>query len=78
MLAENGKPTVAPVDAGALKAKGKQVFNRDKVEKDNAERERREKEEAAKKARAEAAERGRIASREWAERQRKKLMGGPA
>ena len=75
VLAENGKPTVAPVDAGALKAKGKQVFNRDKVEKDNAERERREKEEAAKKARAEAAERGRIASREWAERQRKKLMG---
>jgi hypothetical protein len=75
VLVENGKPTVVPVDAGALKAKGKQVFNRDKLEKDAAERERREKEEAAKKARAEAAERGRIASREWAERQRKKVMG---
>ncbi|KAG9199633.1 hypothetical protein G6514_008293 [Epicoccum nigrum] len=75
VLAENGKPTAAPVDAVALKAKGKQVFNRDKMEKDAAERERKEKEEAAKKARAEAAERGRIASREWAERQRKKLMG---
>lgn len=73
VLAENTK--VAPVDAVGLKAKGKQVFNRDKLEKDAAERERKEKEEAAKKARAEAAERGRIASREWAERQRKKLVG---
>ncbi|KAF3040791.1 hypothetical protein E8E11_002846 [Didymella keratinophila] len=75
VLAEGGKSTVTPVDAVALKAKGKQVFNRDKMEKEAMERERREKEEAAKRARAEAAERGRIASREWAERQRKKLMG---
>lgn len=73
VLAENTK--VAPVDAVGLKTKGKQVFNRDKMEKDAAERERKEKEEAAKKARAEAAERGRIASREWAERQRKKVVG---
>lgn len=75
LLAEGGKSTVTPVDAAALKVKGKQVFNRDKMEKEAMERERREKEEAAKRARAEAAERGRIASREWAERQRKKLMG---
>lgn len=75
ILAEGGKSTVTPVDAAALKAKGKQVFNRDRIEKEAMERERREKEEAAKKARAEAAERGRIASREWAERQRKKMMG---
>lgn len=34
---------------------------------------RSEKEEAARKARAEAAERGRLASREWAEKQRKKM-----
>jgi hypothetical protein len=75
LLAEGGKSTVTPVDAAALKVKGKQVFNRDRMEKETLERERREKEEAAKRARAEAAERGRIASREWAERQRKKLMG---
>jgi hypothetical protein len=75
LLAEGKKSTVTPVDAAALKSKGKQVFNRDKMEKEAMERERREKEEAAKKARAEAAERGRIASREWAERQRKKMMG---
>ncbi|KAF3034090.1 hypothetical protein E8E12_005918 [Didymella heteroderae] len=75
LLAEGGKSTVTPVDAAALKVKGKQVFNRDRMEKEAMDRERREKEEAAKRARAEAAERGRIASREWAERQRKKLMG---
>ena len=75
LLAEGGKSTVTPMDAAALKIKGKQVFNRDRKDKETMERERREKEEAAKKARAEAAERGRIASREWAERQKKKMMG---
>jgi hypothetical protein len=38
------------------------------------EQEKREKEEAAKKARAEAAERGRQASRDWAEQQRLKAL----
>ena len=56
------------------KLKGREVFNRDRMEKEARERERKEKEEAAKRARAEAAERGRIASREWAERQRKKMV----
>lgn len=74
LLAEGGKSTVTPTDAASLKMKGKQVFNRDKMEKEAMERERKEKEEAAKRARAEAAERGRIASREWAERQQKKMM----
>jgi hypothetical protein len=37
-----------------------------------------EKEEAARKARAEAAERGRLASREWAEKQKKKLAADKA
>ena len=69
------KAIVTPVDAAQQKVKGREVFNRDRMEKEARERERREKEEAAKRARAEAAERGRIASREWAERQRKKLMG---
>jgi hypothetical protein len=69
------KAVVTPVDAAQQKLKGREVFNRDRMEKEARERERKEKEEAAKRARAEAAERGRIASREWAERQRKKMMG---
>jgi hypothetical protein len=68
------KAIVTPVDAMQQKLKGREVFNRDRIEKEARERERREKEESAKRARAEAAERGRIASREWAERQRKKMM----
>lgn len=72
------KSTVTANDAAAQRLKGREIFNRDKIEKEQREKERREKEEAAKKARAEAAERGRIASREWAEKQRRKLMGGAA
>ncbi|KAF1358414.1 hypothetical protein EJ07DRAFT_180138 [Lizonia empirigonia] len=75
LLAAGTKSTVTLIDAAALKVKGKQVFNRDRMEKEAMERERRDKEEAAKRARAEAAERGRIASREWAERQRMKMVG---
>lgn len=56
-------------------AKGKEVFNRAAQAKSSAEKEKREKEEAAKKARIEAAERGRQASREWAEKQRLKKLG---
>ncbi|KAF1970456.1 hypothetical protein BU23DRAFT_591028 [Bimuria novae-zelandiae CBS 107.79] len=67
-----GPAKLAPVDVAALRNKGREVFNRDKLEKESRERERREKEEAAKKARAEAAERGRIVSREWARKQREK------
>ncbi|RMZ66032.1 Carboxylesterase family [Pyrenophora seminiperda CCB06] len=69
------KAVVTPIDAVQQKIKGREVFNRDRIEKEARERERREKEEAAKRARAEAAERGRIASREWAEKQRRKMMG---
>lgn len=63
---------VAGKGSKAAALRGKEVFNRDRVEKDTRERERKEKEEAAKRARAEAAERGRVASREWAERARVK------
>ena len=52
--------------------RGKEVFERNKIAKDELERVRKEKEEAAKRARAEAAERGRIASRQWAEKQKAK------
>ncbi|KAE8861182.1 hypothetical protein PTNB29_06277 [Pyrenophora teres f. teres] len=69
------KAVVTPIDVVHQKVKGREVFNRDRIEKEARERERREKEEAAKRARAEAAERGRIASREWAEKQKRKMMG---
>jgi hypothetical protein len=66
--------TVIADQITTLKQKGKQIYNRDRVEKEERERERRDKEAAAKKARAEASEKGRQASREWAEKQRKKLL----
>ncbi|KAL8735268.1 MAG: hypothetical protein Q9181_002880 [Wetmoreana brouardii] len=70
------RQSVTPADTTQLKAKGKEVFNRGKIEQEDRDKMRKEKEEAAKKARAEAAERGRNASREWADKQKaKKLMG---
>ncbi|ERF70651.1 hypothetical protein EPUS_02517 [Endocarpon pusillum Z07020] len=51
-------------------AKGKEIFSRGKLAEEDLQKQKREKEAAAKKARAEAAERGRLASREWAEKQR--------
>jgi hypothetical protein len=62
-------PNLAPADAAVPKSKGREVFNRDRLEKEARDTERKDKEEAAKRARAEAAERGRIASREWAKKQ---------
>ena len=55
------------------KVSGKEVYARTKLEREREEKEKRDKEEAAKKARAEAAERGRQASREWAEKQKRKV-----
>jgi hypothetical protein len=72
------KPSITPADITTQRQKGREVFNRDKIEKEERERMRREKEEAAKRARAEAAERGRIASREWAEKQKIRKAGLPA
>lgn len=72
------KSTVSAADVATQRVKAREIFNRDRLENEQREKERREKEEAAKRARAEAAERGRIASREWAEKQRLKRMGGPA
>ena len=50
--------------------RGREVFERNKTLTEESERLRKEKEEAAKKARGEAAERGRLASRQWAEKQK--------
>ncbi|KAI9734831.1 MAG: hypothetical protein M1834_001910 [Cirrosporium novae-zelandiae] len=69
-----GRSTVTKQDAAQQRQRAREIFERDKLEKEERERARKEKEEAAKKARAEAAERGRLASREWAERQRLKRM----
>jgi hypothetical protein len=74
----SSRPEAGATKATANKAdlvsqKGKEVSGRDKLEKVAMEKVRREKEEAAKKARADAAERGRAASREWAEKQKRKL-----
>lgn len=68
------KTSVLPTDPTTHSVRSKELSNRDKVDREANERERTERENAAKKARAEAAERGRIASREWAEKQRKKMM----
>ncbi|KAL8879673.1 MAG: hypothetical protein Q9198_002758 [Flavoplaca austrocitrina] len=68
------RQSVTAADAAQLKAKGKSIFNRGRVEHDELEQMKKVKEEAARKARAEAAERGRIASREWAEKQKAKKL----
>lgn len=73
MGAPSRPPATAP-DLAQQKLRGKEVFNRVRVEQDERDRIKKEKEEAARKARAEAAERGRIASREWADRQKAKKM----
>jgi hypothetical protein len=62
-------------DVNTQRLKGREVFNRDKLEKEQRDKEKHEKEEAAKKARAEAAERSRVLSREWAAKQKQKAMG---
>ncbi|KAK1074489.1 hypothetical protein LTR74_001085 [Friedmanniomyces endolithicus] len=65
-------PPARVPSSGKGTSKGKEVFNRAAAAKEAAEKEKREKEEAAKKARLVASERGRQASREWAEKQKAK------
>ncbi|KFY60472.1 hypothetical protein V496_05323 [Pseudogymnoascus sp. VKM F-4515 (FW-2607)] len=66
----SGGPAQAP------KLSGRELYKRDARALEGAERERKEKEAAAKKAREEAADKGRQASREWAAKQRRKMMEG--
>ncbi|KAL8998564.1 MAG: hypothetical protein Q9169_002404 [Polycauliona sp. 2 TL-2023] len=68
------RPSITAADAAQMKAKGKSIFNRGRIEHDELEQMKKDKKDAAKKARAEAAERGRIASREWAEKQKAKKV----
>ncbi|KAI1625669.1 hypothetical protein EDD37DRAFT_625282 [Exophiala viscosa] len=72
-LTAGQKLSVTKEDVEQQKARGREVFARNKVEMEKLEKDRKEKEDAARKARAEAAERGRQASREWAEKQKKRL-----
>ena len=67
---------VTASDIVQQRQKARAIFARDRRENDEREASRRFKEDAAKKARAEAAERGRVASRKWAERQQAKQMEG--
>ncbi|KAK5107892.1 hypothetical protein LTR62_000551 [Meristemomyces frigidus] len=65
-----------PSGTGKGTDKGKEVFRRTALAKEAADKEKREKEGAAKRARVAASERGRQLSREWAERQKGKKVGG--
>lgn len=67
---EASRPAPSGSDLAKQKSKGKEVFGRTRVEILERERARREKDEGVRRARAEAAERGRVASRVWAEGRR--------
>ncbi|KAF4977714.1 hypothetical protein FZEAL_5808 [Fusarium zealandicum] len=70
----NGKrATLTAEEAHQLKRRGKEIFQRDNSRfTQDREREKREREAATRLAREQAAERSRIASREWAEKKRRK------
>ncbi|KAH7153111.1 hypothetical protein EDB81DRAFT_446595 [Dactylonectria macrodidyma] len=67
--------TLSAEECQQLKLKGKQIFERDNTSfTQDKEREKREREAAARLAREQAAERSRAASREWAEKKRRKEL----
>lgn len=71
----SSRPSIAPAARStSATSKGKEVYARNAAARNAAENEKKEKEDAARKARAAAAERGRAASREWAEKQKVKKM----
>jgi hypothetical protein len=71
----SSRPSIAPAPRStSATSKGKEVYARFSAARNAAENEKKEKEDAARKARAAAAERGRAASREWAEKQKVKKM----
>ena len=72
------KTAVTPAEVATQRAKAREIFNRDRLAKEEWERERKAKEDAARKARAEAAERGRQISHEWAEKQKQRLAAEKA
>ena len=68
------RPALTTEESAHQKLKGKEVFGRRKVELMEREKAKKEKEDATRQARADAAERGRIASREWADKHRVKKL----
>nr|XP_036584258.1 carboxylesterase family protein [Colletotrichum truncatum]KAF6793647.1 carboxylesterase family protein [Colletotrichum truncatum] len=68
------RSTLSAEDVEQQKVKGRAVFERDNSYIEDKERERREREFNTKLAREQAAERSRQASREWAEKQRRKQL----
>lgn len=67
------RSTLSAEETQQLKARGKEIFQRDNSHfKEDKDREKREREVTARTAREEAAERSRAASREWAEKKRRK------
>lgn len=66
-----GKSRNVSTASSTTATKGKEVFNRDGKTSEVLEREKRDKDDAVKKARADAAERGRQASKDWAAKQKK-------
>jgi hypothetical protein len=63
---------VSTTEVQLQRQRAKEIYMRDMKALEEMEKAKREREAAAKKSRLEAAERGRQASREWAEKQRAK------
>ncbi|KAM0559370.1 hypothetical protein ACHAPJ_004394 [Fusarium lateritium] len=71
--ASGKRATLTIEEARQLKIRGREIFQRDNTSyTQDREREKREREEATRLAREQAAERSRIASREWADKKRRK------
>lgn len=68
------RSTLSAEEAVLLRHRGRDVIKRDNSFSQDRERERRDRETNAKTAREEAAERSRAASREWAEKKRRKEL----
>ena len=65
-------------DVQHQKLRGREILQRDNNYLAEREREKRDREEAARLARQEAAERSRMLSRQWAEKQRQKKLTATA
>ncbi|POR34575.1 Uncharacterized protein TPAR_05209 [Tolypocladium paradoxum] len=66
------RSTLSAEEIEQQRLRGREIFARDSVYAKDKERDRRDRESTAKLAREQAAERSRVASREWAEKKRRK------
>jgi len=72
------RSTLSAEELEQQRLRGKEILERDSILAKDKERDRREREVKAKTAREEAAERSRIASREWAEKKRRREAAAKA